>query len=234
MTIASRMKTKKQKNGQDRVPRIPAQLRPFLFFLFSCRFNLNSLGFLNISLRRFQPSSPHLPSKYIAPIMSDGAFFRDLMAYYDPDKQPIQEFRIIHSLVKDPNNASPDDAVKQILGLTNHHLAANRNTWPLNTMKGEFPWSVISLVMEIAAYTPFARQGKLLEFILRLQKNTVKDPRTNQGVKYNGEERIWNELPMLRVYVSDFWLFCKSIPFFFLSLWYVRMRSLLTNGYDAW
>lgn len=39
--------------------------------------------------------------------MSDGALFRDLMAYYDPDKQPIQEFRIIHSLVEDPNNFSP-------------------------------------------------------------------------------------------------------------------------------
>lgn len=150
--------------------------------------------------------------------MPDGALFRDLMAYYDPDKQPIQEFRIIHSLVEDPNNSSPDDAVKQILGLTNHHLVANYSAWPVNTMKGEFPWGVISLVMEIAAYTPLARQGKLLEFIICLQKNTVKDPRTNQGVKYNGEGRIWDELPMLRVYVSDFWFFCKSIPPFFPSL----------------
>lgn len=101
-------------------------------------------------------------------------------------------------------------------------------------MKGEFPWGVISLVIEIAAYTPFARQGKLIEFILCLQKNTIKDPRTNQGVKYNGEERIWDELPMLRVYVSDFWFFCKSILPFFRSLSYVRKHCLLTNGYDEW
>lgn len=80
-------------------------------------------------------------------------------------------------------------------------------------MKGELPWNVSSLVMEIATYTPSMRQTKLLDFIIRLQKAMVVDPVTGQSIKYDGED-LWNELPTLANYVSDFWVFCKSLPLF--------------------
>lgn len=140
--------------------------------------------------------------------MINKALFRDLMAHYDPDKQPIQEFKILRILVKDPTTSSSATVVQQILDLTNHQLAASRDIWPANTMKGGLPWNVSSLVMEIATHTPSARQAKLLDFIVRLQKNMVVDPTTGQDVKYGGE-RLWNELPTLANYVSDFWHFCK-------------------------
>lgn len=50
--------------------------------------------------------------------MINDNLFRDLMAHYDPDKQPIQEFRILSNLVKDPTTASTANAVQQILDLT--------------------------------------------------------------------------------------------------------------------
>lgn len=145
--------------------------------------------------------------------MINDNLFRDLMAHYDPDKQPIQEFRILSNLVKDPTTASTANAVQQILDLTECHLAASCGIWPANTMKGELPRNVSSLVMEIATYTPSTRQTKLLDFIIRLQKAMVVDPATGQSIKYDGED-LWNELPTLPNYVSDFWVFCKPPPLF--------------------
>lgn len=115
--------------------------------------------------------------------MVNDILYRDLMVHYDPDKQPIQEFKILSTLVKDPTTASAANAVQQILDLTQSHLAASRGIWPVNTMKGELPWNVSSLAMEIATYTPSARQTKLLEFIIRLQKTMVVDPVTGQSIK---------------------------------------------------
>ena len=142
--------------------------------------------------------------------MMNEALFKDLMAHYDPDKQPIQEFKILNALVQDSTSACSATAVQQILDLTNRHLAASHGIWPVNTMKGKLPWNVSSLVMEIATYTPSARQTKLLEFIIQLQKAVVVDPTTGQDVRYEGE-RVWNEFPTLATYISDFWAFRESV-----------------------
>ncbi|ODM19341.1 hypothetical protein SI65_05959 [Aspergillus cristatus] len=102
------------------------------------------------------------------------------MENYDPDLIPIQEFKILHTLATDPNASAPN-AVRQVLNLTTTELSSkNTNDWPRNHFESDVAWNIGTLIIDIAANTEPVQQPKLLDFISRLQKVTVKDPKTGR------------------------------------------------------
>lgn len=114
------------------------------------------------------------------------------MEDYDPDLIPTQEFKILHSLVTDPD-ASATDAVQQVLNLTVTELLS-KDDLSRNQFKGDVAWKICILIIDIAADTPPVRQTKLLDFVSRLQKVTVTDPRTGERVGRGNFGYLWTDL----------------------------------------
>lgn len=139
--------------------------------------------------------------------MDQTTLYITLMSQYDPDNRPVRQFSIIHRLLTHPN-ASVIDAVQRIQSLA--MMEVTSHNWPPNAFLSDFAWHVCSLLMDIATNTPPVHQTRLLEFVIRLQKSPVVDPRTGCIVRYQGE-RVFFDLPTLSTYVSDFCTFSKSL-----------------------
>lgn len=130
------------------------------------------------------------------------------MEEYDSDLVPTQEFKILHNLVTDPD-ASAADAVQQVLDLTTTEILSKNDT-PGTNFDSDVAWNICILIIDIAANTAPTRQTKLLDFVTRIQKVTVADPRTGEKVGCGNFGYLWTDLHSFGMHVADMCNSCKG------------------------
>lgn len=124
---------------------------------------------------------------------------------YDPDLIPTPEFQLLQNLIKPPY-ASPEEAVQQVIELTKAEALSRK--WPENKIRGDFTWNISHLALDIATNTKPENQLNLLDFLKKLQKIAVMDPRTGEQLMHD-HEKLWTELPCVGYYSCDLQDFCK-------------------------
>lgn len=130
------------------------------------------------------------------------------MEEYDPDLVPTQEFKILHNLVTDPD-ASAADAVQQVLDLTTTEILSKNDT-PGSNFDSDVAWNICVLIIDIAANTAPTRQTKLLDFVSRIRKVTVADPRTGEKVGCGNFGYLWTDLHSFGMHAADMCNSCKG------------------------
>lgn len=130
------------------------------------------------------------------------------MEEYDPDLVATQEFNILHNLVTDPD-ASAADAVQQVLDLTTTEILSKNDTSGSN-FNSDVAWNICVLIINIVANTAPAQQTKLLNFVTRIQKVTVADPRTGEKVRCRNFGYLWTDLHSFGMHAADMCNSCKG------------------------
>ncbi|UNI24680.1 hypothetical protein JDV02_010410 [Purpureocillium takamizusanense] len=108
------------------------------------------------------------------------------------------EYQLLDNLTKDPH-ASIKIAVSEFLGLANAAKTSDTDA-PL----GEFPRHVWQALIEIGKRTIPEKQGRMVEFVARLENTTMKDHNTGQSIQHKGKI-AWIELPELKHTVHEAW-----------------------------
>lgn len=131
----------------------------------------------------------------------ESSLFNAVKENFDPHHIPIDEFNILYNLVRYPN-ASVEEAVEKVVNLTLKELT---------TLDDGFAFNLCALIMDIATNTVPAEQANLVEFVSQLQRTSVRNPKTGEQVRDQDGQCVWQDLPTLGIYVTDFWNFGKFI-----------------------
>lgn len=131
----------------------------------------------------------------------ESPLFNTIMKNFDPHHLPIDEFNILYNLIRYPN-ASVEEAVEKVV---------NRTLKEPSTLDEDFVFNLFALLMDIATNTAPAQQANLVAFVLQLQKISVRNPKTGEQIRDQDGQCVWQELPSLGIFVTDFWNFGKFI-----------------------
>ncbi|KAH8656630.1 hypothetical protein BGZ60DRAFT_417398 [Tricladium varicosporioides] len=107
------------------------------------------------------------------------------------------EFKILQKLIQDPH-ASVADAVQQTLNITTNVVASEAGL-------GVHPWHTFVALLEIAKQTSPDEHTKLVEYVFRLQEETVIDETTGEPLKDSDGLLVWKELPAFGYTAHDDW-----------------------------
>jgi hypothetical protein len=119
----------------------------------------------------------------LQPLTREQHRFRKAEFIADLEKTP--EFKIINSLIIPPGN-EPRNAVQEIVDIT---------TARQDDQDSNHAYDTACSVVQVASRTAPEEQGKLIEFVNRLQKRIVTDSKTGEPRMHAGEDLLWTELP---------------------------------------
>jgi dihydropteroate synthase len=119
----------------------------------------------------------------LQPLTKEQRRFRQAEVIADLEKTP--EFGIINSIVTSPANGA-GNAVQEIVDIT----TASQDDEDSNHV-----YDTACSVLEVASRTVPEKQSKLLEFVNELQQRVVKDSKTGEPRRIDGEDLLWTELP---------------------------------------
>ncbi|KAI1810012.1 hypothetical protein GGS20DRAFT_233256 [Poronia punctata] len=116
---------------------------------------------------------------------------------YSADLTAYPEFQAINVLVQKPTTSSVTDAIQRILDLTRAAASAEPG------LIGDHLYHTSLSVIEIAKRTAPEDQVRLVEFVVRLQKNALVNS-TGKPLTHDGY-RVWTDVPCLGYIAADEW-----------------------------
>jgi hypothetical protein len=119
----------------------------------------------------------------LQPLTKEQRRFRQAEVIADLEETP--EFNIINSIVNSPAKGARN-FVQEIVDIT----TASQDDEDSNHV-----YDTACSVLEVASRTVPEKQEKLVEFVNELQQRVVKDSRTKEPRRIQGEDLLWTELP---------------------------------------